>query len=272
MSPAGSINSSVNDMAKWVITWINGGKFEGKEVIPASYVSEAISSQMVASAALPSSEHPDLYLSNYGFGWLLSSYRGHYQVQHGGAIDGFSALTCFFPSDSIGIIVLVNQDGSIIPSLVRNIAADHMLKLTVIDWNKSFKTDRVKALKSKKETDSKAVSNMKPGTVPSQKLSAYTGNYFNPGYGTIKIVLDRDSLFSILPLKKIWLKHYHYDIFQPFEITKIGIDSTEKSELRFSFHTNEMGEIESVYIKMEPTVDPLDFKRQPDIVSLDKGR
>jgi CubicO group peptidase (beta-lactamase class C family) len=270
MSPAGSINSSVNDMAKWVITWINGGKFEGKEIIPASYVSEAISSQMVASAALPSIEHPDLYLSNYGFGWLLSSYRGHYQVQHGGAIDGFSALTCFFPSDSIGIIVLVNQDGSIIPSLVRNIVADHMLKLTVIDWNKSFKTDRVKALKSKKETDSKAVSNMKPGTVPSQKLSAYAGNYFNPGYGTIKIVLDRDSLFSILPLKKIWLKHYHYDIFQPFEITKKGIDSTEKSELRFSFHTNEIGEIESVYIKMEPTVDPLDFNRQPDIVSPDK--
>ena len=49
MSPAGSINSSVNEMAKWVITWINGGKFEGKEIIPASYISEAISSQMVAS-------------------------------------------------------------------------------------------------------------------------------------------------------------------------------------------------------------------------------
>ncbi len=32
MGPAGSINSSVNDMAKWVITWINGGKYEGKEV------------------------------------------------------------------------------------------------------------------------------------------------------------------------------------------------------------------------------------------------
>ena len=52
MSPAGSINSSVNDMAKWVITWINGGKFEGKEIVPASYVSEAISSQMVAFCSI----------------------------------------------------------------------------------------------------------------------------------------------------------------------------------------------------------------------------
>ena len=271
MSPAGSINSSVNDMAKWVITWINGGKFEGKEIVPASYVSEAISSQMVASAALPSVEHPDIYLSNYGFGWGLSSYRGHYQVQHGGAIDGFSALTSFFPNDSIGIIVLVNQGGSAIPSLVRNIAADNMLKLPVIDWNKNFKTDREKTLKAQKEAVSKSVSTRKTGTVPSQNLSAFTGKYFNPGYGTIIIISERDSLFSILPLKKIWLKHYNYDTFQPFEITKRGIDTTEKSELRFNFHTSDMGEIESVFLKMEEAVDPIGFHRQPDIINVDKG-
>jgi CubicO group peptidase (beta-lactamase class C family) len=272
MSPAGSINSSVNDMAKWVITWINGGKFEGREIIPASYVSEAMSSQMVASPALPSKEHPDMYLSNYGFGWALSSYRGHYQVQHGGAIDGFSALTCFFPTDSIGIIVLVNQDGSVIPSLVRNIAADNMLSLTVIDWNKNFKADREKGLKTQKEAESKTVSNRKSGTVPSQKLTAYTGKYFNPAYGTIKIVAEGDSLFSILPIKKLWLKHYHYDIFQPFEITKKGIDTTENSELRFNFHTSDMGEIEAVYLKMEPTLDPICFKHQTDIIDIEKGK
>jgi CubicO group peptidase (beta-lactamase class C family) len=272
MSPAGSINSSVNDMSKWVITWINGGKFDGKEIVPASYISEAISSQMVASAALPSKEHPDLFLSNYGFGWSLSSYRGHYLVQHGGAIDGFSALTCFFPGDSIGIIILVNQNGSTIPSIVRNIAADNMLKLPVTDWNKYFKTEWEKVLKSQKEVESKTVSNRKSGTVPSQKLTSFTGRYFNPGYGTIKIIAERDSLFSILPLKKLWLKHYNYDTFQPFEITKKGIDTTENSELRFNFHTSDMGEIEAVSVKMEQTLEPLIFKRQPDIINLDKGK
>jgi CubicO group peptidase (beta-lactamase class C family) len=270
LSPAGSINSSVNDMAKWVITWINGGKFDGKEVVPASYVSEAISSQMVASSALPSKEYPDQYLSNYGFGWSLSSYRGHYRVQHGGAIDGFSALTCYFPSDSIGIIVLVNQNGSTVPSIVRNIAADRMMKLNVIDWNKNLLADSEKALKLQKEAETKAVSNRKSGTVPSQNLSEFAGKYFNPGYGTIKIVAERDSLFSIMPLKKQWLKHYHYDIFQPFEITKKGIDTSENSELRFNFHTNNLGEIEAVSIKFEPSLDPIEFKQQPDAITLDK--
>ena len=127
MGPAGSINSNVNEMANWVITWINGGKFNGKEILPSNYVNQAMSSQMVVGAALPDKEVPDAFLSNYGFGWFLSSYRGHYRVEHGGNIDGFSASTSFFPSDSIGIIVLTNQNGSAVPGIVRNTIADRYL-------------------------------------------------------------------------------------------------------------------------------------------------
>ena len=58
MSPAGSINSSVSEMANWVITWINGGKYAGKEILPSAYVQSAISSQMVISGGVPDKEHP----------------------------------------------------------------------------------------------------------------------------------------------------------------------------------------------------------------------
>jgi CubicO group peptidase (beta-lactamase class C family) len=37
MAPAGAINSSVIDMAKWVTAWINNGKYNGKEIIPEGY-------------------------------------------------------------------------------------------------------------------------------------------------------------------------------------------------------------------------------------------
>ncbi len=152
---------------------------------------------MVAASGLPSKENPDIFLSNYGYGWFLSSYRGHYQVQHGGAIDGFSALTSFFPTDSIGIIVLVNQDGSGIPSIVKNIAADKMLKLTAIDWSKKLMKDREAALKSQKEAESKMISGRIPGTIPSHKLSEYSGDYLNKGYGTIKIRAGKRYTFCI---------------------------------------------------------------------------
>jgi CubicO group peptidase (beta-lactamase class C family) len=107
MAPAGAINSIVSDMAKWVITWINKGKYNGKEIIPAGYRDQAISRQSIISGGLPTSEAPDVYFANYGFGWFLSSYKGHYRVEHGGNIDCFSANTCFFPADSVGIIVVV---------------------------------------------------------------------------------------------------------------------------------------------------------------------
>ena len=271
MSPAGAINSSVNDMAKWLITWINGGKFEGKEIIPASYLSEATSSQMAIPGGLPSKEHPDQYLATYGFGWLMTSYRGHYQVQHGGAIDGFSASACYYPSDSIGIVVLVNQGGSAIPAVVRNIISDRMLKLPLTDWNKETKRDWEKAVKSRKDAESKAVSTRTPGTKPSHSLTGFAGKFMNGGYGTFKIVAERDSLFGMIPDKKFWLKHFHYDIFEPFEITKKGIDTADRSELRLNFQTDNSGEITSVFINVEPALKAIEFKRQTDIINLEKG-
>ncbi|MBT8263772.1 MAG: beta-lactamase family protein, partial [Muriicola sp.] len=33
MSPAGSINSSVNEMSQWLITWINKGKYKDQEIL-----------------------------------------------------------------------------------------------------------------------------------------------------------------------------------------------------------------------------------------------
>lgn len=81
MNPAGSINSTVNDMSSWLITWINKGKFKNREILSEAYVNEAISSQMVISGALPVKEFPDIYMANYGYAWFLSSYKGHYRVR-----------------------------------------------------------------------------------------------------------------------------------------------------------------------------------------------
>ncbi|RZL18343.1 MAG: class A beta-lactamase-related serine hydrolase, partial [Pedobacter sp.] len=126
MGPAGSINSSVNDMTNWLKVWISGGFYKGKEILPTNYVRQAASSQMVMEAALPA-KHDDVFLANYGLGWMIGSYRGHYSVEHGGNINGFSANVAFFPSDKLGIVVLTNQNGSKVPTLVTNSIADVML-------------------------------------------------------------------------------------------------------------------------------------------------
>lgn len=269
MSPAGSINSSVNEMANWVITWINGGKFNGKEILPASYVAEAMSSQMVVGAALPDKTNADIHMSNYGYGWFLASYKGHYRVEHGGNIDGFSASTSFFPSDSLGIVVLVNQNGSSVPSVVRNIISDRMLKVKPTDWSKELKERRDKALAEQKKAAATRSSNKIKGTKPSHILAEFTGTYSNPAYGTFSLVLERDSLFARFKLMKLWLGHHHYDIFNSYEVEKGKVDTTESNSTQFQFITNEMGEISKVALKIEPALSsPIEFKRTPGKVTV----
>lgn len=264
MSPAGSINSSVNDMTKWVMAWIYSGKLNGKEIFPAAYMKEAMSSQMIISAALPEKEKPDIQFANYGFGWFMSSYRGHYRVEHGGNIDGFSASTCFFPTDSIGIIVLTNQNGSALTSIVRNIIADRLLKIKPIDWLADRKAADDKAKAAAKEAEGKLSGNKKPGTKPSHDLKDYEGLYNHPGYGTAEVTLQSDSLFMLTPGYKIWLRHYHYDVFEAFMVDKkTGIDTSDKTELKIRFDMNEAGEINSVFMELEAGLKPFEFTRKP---------
>ena len=267
---AGSINSTVMDMAKWVTMWINDGKYKGKEIVPAAYTSEAKSSQMVWDAALPGKDVPDVFFSNYGLGWILGSYRGHYRVEHGGNIDGFSASTAFFPSDSIGIIVLTNQNASSIPNVVRNILADRMLGLKRRDWQTAIKSAADKAKKATIEAEKSSTSNQKKGTTPSHPLKDYEGLYNNPGYGTIDVFLKNDSLFGNAGNQKTWVRHYHYDVFEAMLIDpKVGID-TSAHGMKFTFYTNEAGDIESVSSSIEPTVDPIKFTRKPKVKQMSK--
>ncbi len=272
MAPAGSINSSVNDMANWLITWINKGKFNGKEIIPEGYVSEAMSSHAVVSGALPSKELPGNYFSNYGYGWMLMSYKGNYRVEHGGNIDGFTASVAFFPSSNIGIVVLANQDGSRVPTLVRNTIADRMLGVEKTDWNERLK----KELKEEKEAEEKAKKEnpKKEGAEnhsPSHSLDSYTGLFTNPGYGTFEIIKTNDSLFANFKQTRFYLKHKHYDIFAPYEAKDKDIDTSDDPDgMYFNFTTNDSGDISGVKLKAEQTLDhPIEFKRKPKEVAVE---
>ena len=271
MGPAGSINSSVNEMSNWVMTWINSGKFNGKEILPASYTKEAMSSQMVMSSGMPDPEIPDAHLANYGYGWMISSYRGHYRVEHGGNIDGFSASTSFYPNDSIGIVVLVNQNASAVPGLVRNSIADRLLNEKPIDWNGRTNQARAKAKKAAKEAEATVISNRKSGTAPSHAKNDYTGLFNHPGYGTFEIINRNDSLFLLSPNDITWLRHYHYDVFEGITVDKkTGIDSTQKEGLKINFQTSAAGEISSALIPLQPGLKDIEFTRKSKPKELNK--
>jgi len=269
MSPAGSIYSNVNEMSNWLKVWINGGKFNGTEILPENFINEAISSHMIIGAALPDKKIPDAHFSTYGYGWMLSSYKGHYRVEHGGNIDGFSANVAFFPSDSIGIVVLSNQNGSAVPNLVRNTLADRLLKVKPTAWVAKFREEKAKSKQATADAKKLQSATKRPNTKPSHGLHEYIGSYHHKGYGRFTIDLVNDSLLVNFPLKKLFLRHLHYDVFEPFEYTKKGIDTTSKGPLRFNFMTNTSGDIDHVAINIEPLLSPISFERKATSIEVD---
>ena len=269
MSPAGSINSSVNDMAKWLRAWLNEGKYNDKEIIPVSYLNEAISSQMVITGALPSTNSPDIHFANYGYGWMLSSYKGHYRVEHGGDVPGFTADIAFFPSDKLGIVVLTNQEVSDVPVLARNIIADRMLKEEKINRVQRYidRQERTRELEEENgvENTSFKIENTK---LSHSNIEDYTGNYYNPGYGTFEVYTKNDSLFLHTTdiNRQFYLSHYHYDTFEVFDVKDLSF-----REFEINFITNIGGAISEAMLDMAGTRDAIPFKHMPKVIHLDSN-
>lgn len=270
MGPAGSINSSVADMSHWVMTWLNGGKYKDKEILPSFYTRDAMSSQMVVDAGFPNKEHPDVHLSTYGLGWFIGSYRGHYLVEHGGNIDGFSANVALYPRDSIGIIVLTNQNSSAVPWLARNIISDRVLGLKYIDWSTERKLSLQKAKADAKEAEKSAVSDKIAGTKPSHAFEDYEGIYSNAAYGDIEIYTKNNALFGRLPADSFFLRHYHYDVFELKGYDKNDGADTSAGGLRVTFRYNDAGKISVLQIPFEPGVKPVEFLYKPKAKNVTK--
>lgn len=254
MAPAGSINSSATDMSKWLLTLINGGKLNGKEILSASTVRQMQTPTMVLPAAVPI-PYDESFYNVYGLGWIITSYRGHLRVEHGGNIDGFSASTCFLPKDSVGIVVLTNMNGTALTSIVRNNIIDRMLGLNPVDWNNRLLDEAGKAKaneeKNKKEEDTNRVKDTKP----SHSMAAYAGTFENPAYGDFVVSVEGESIQANLHGLATPLEHYHYDIFK---VTNTKYFEGEK----VTFITNVRGEIDAVQIKLEPGVKDIVFTRR----------
>ncbi|NQY09266.1 MAG: serine hydrolase [Flavobacteriales bacterium] len=268
MSPAGSINSSVNDMSNWVITWINQGKFKENQLLTSQYINQAKSSHIPVGRGLPRAEMPNVHGGGYGYGWMTASYKGHYSVSHGGAIDGFTAHVGFYPSDDIGIIVLANQGDSFVPSIVANMIADRMLEVDKTDFIKDIKKRlaEIKDVESVEVFDGEKIKNVSY----SHKLVDYEGAYSHPGFGKFTIQLKNDSLFAQLPLYKAYLFHDKYDVFSFREVTETGIDTTDFG-FSVNFNSDFQGEISGLDVYFESSFDePQVFERTPLKVTVPK--
>lgn len=100
--PGGSMFSSANELGRFAIAMLNGGKIDGKQVLTVSVVENLQKPQFY----LPGEER-----AFYGYGLLGFEERGVKTVSHGGASRGYGSMITFAPEQKIAVIVLANTSG-----------------------------------------------------------------------------------------------------------------------------------------------------------------
>ena len=260
VGPAGSMNSCIDDMAKYLQMHANKGTVDGKQVLGKNNSEQMQSPQMVLQG---SPLFTELGETSYGMGLFIETYRGHKHVNHGGNLDGFSAQLSFLPADGIGVVVLTNLDGTPLRDLVPYSVYDRLLGLESIDWVQRFREIERKAHDQEMSAEKKGYTGQKAGTHPSHELAEYAGEFEHPGYGTLAIRVDSSAsaqkLFMKLNDVERPLEHFHYDTFQ---VPENPLDAFEK--LRVTFPTNAQGEISTVQANLEANVKEIVFTRRAE--------
>ncbi len=59
----------------------------------------------------------------YGFGWYVGAAHGRTLWSHGGAVSGFLAMTDYYPSERLAVIVLANNENAPVQKMARELAA-----------------------------------------------------------------------------------------------------------------------------------------------------
>ena len=255
IGPAGAINSTVNDMSRWLRVHLNSGKLEDKPMIQPQTLEDMHLSHM------PTGQTPtiaELSPASYGMGWFVDMYRGHGRVHHGGAIDGFTAMISLFPGDGIGFVVLSNLNGTGLPELLIRHATDLILDLKPKDWIAEAVERKAKGLELNKQAETKKLSRRVAKTRPAHNLDAYAGEYFHPGYGELQVLLKGGRLSFTYNGITTPLEHWHYETFN-------GVKDSDPTfeDFKLLFRTDVNGRVNALEAQMEPTLAAIVFDKKP---------
>jgi CubicO group peptidase (beta-lactamase class C family) len=219
--PAGAINSSAADMAKWVQLQLKRGKFVGRE---GRLFSEQRSKEMWSpQTILPIGDYPSPLaglkpnFADYALGWMVRDYHGRKLVGHTGGVGGFVSRVMLVPEENLGVVVLTNdeEDGAF-DSILYHVL-DHYFNLPPTDWIAAYKSVRDMDEKDAAETIKKAEGARAADSKPSLPLEKYAATYNDAWYGPITIRYENSGLvitFDRTPSMIGDLQHWQYDTFK----------------------------------------------------------
>jgi CubicO group peptidase (beta-lactamase class C family) len=264
MAPAGSINSSANDIARWLLLQTGKGSFGGEQVVDPAVISETRTAHNFRPVSDRAKElNPWTHFSAYGLGWGLSDYRGRLVVSHGGGLPGMVAYVALLPEENLGIAVLVNFDLHGLRQSVVNHVIDAYLGAEPHDWAQIYFERIERILEARAAAKTQREEARIKDTEPSLVLQNYVGRYTNAIYGDAEVTLENGVLTldpKAHPAVSGQLKHWQFDTFlctwtDPFwdqSMVYFELDDAGKvSTFRFTVRPAVLDPLEYVFVKQD---------------------
>jgi CubicO group peptidase (beta-lactamase class C family) len=218
-NPAGGINSSAEDMAKWLRVQLARGKLpDGSRLF-----SEATARQLATIVTpIPASDPPPDLLPlkanfrGYALGLDIRDYRGHKLVSHTGGLPGYVSRVAMIPDVNVGVAVLTNQESTMAFDAIVLRILDHYLEAAPFDWIEAFSKVRAQMQAAEKQASAGQTAARDSASRPSLPLAKYAGTYRDAWYGDITITESGGKLamqFANTPLLAGTLEHWQHDTF-----------------------------------------------------------
>ncbi|MBK7832735.1 MAG: serine hydrolase [Gemmatimonadetes bacterium] len=215
IAPAGSINSSVRDMAQWIRFQLAKGKWNGRQLLNEAAFDDARRPYM----AMPSSPFSELtapgaQLVSYGMAWMLYGWNGRTIVEHSGGIDGMTAEVALVPEERLGLVILANLS-TVAPQVLQSYLLDSFFGAPKRDWTGEVSTKMAALEKAGADAMAKAERERTKDSRPTLPLTAYAGTYADSLYGDVVVREANGALqLTFLGNREARLEHWQFDTFQ----------------------------------------------------------
>lgn len=145
-APAGGINSTASDMARWLSFLLTGKTPGGETLLPLEGLQQAHAPHTSDQGPFADAEMSqamgdfagEVTDAAYGLGWYTYRYSGHRIVYHTGSIDGFRAVTGLIPDMDFAVSVLANADNPFLSRMIFQTLIDQALGRDERDWSGIF--------------------------------------------------------------------------------------------------------------------------------------
>ncbi len=212
----GGINSNAAEMARWLRFQLAKGEVEGRRLVSERFIDATRTPQtVIAREGAWGLMTPDAHFMAYGIGWFLSDYHGYQMLQHGGGIDGMSAMVGLMPEIGVGVVVLTNLNGNQLPGAIMHRVFDAYLGRAPVDWSERARAFVAQAEAAGESEQQAREGHVVKGTSPTLPLASYVGTYRHDAWGDLTIALEGDHLVARYGTEFVGpLEHVQYDTFR----------------------------------------------------------